>query len=198
MNAELRVIGFRLGLSSEANARFRERALRWITADAPRPLPSLSQAPSWVDLIHAPLDNLQSRYALPDAFRADIVAFLDALGVRARPPEAERPTRAPARPPSIRRTPTRARAAAPEQPTWRRPSSPGLPERFEAAELLGAGGMGEVYRVRDRRIGRHVALKVLRADWANDAEIQARFIHEAPASCPCTTCCACPMAGQPT
>src|SRR6266536_5854090 len=51
---------------------------------------------------------------------------------------------------------------------------------YEILAPLGAGGMGEVYRARDSRLGREVALKVLPAAMANDAERMARFQHEAP------------------
>src|SRR5436189_5513253 len=51
--------------------------------------------------------------------------------------------------------------------------------RFEITALLGAGGMGEVYRARDTRLGRDVAIKVLPDTLAADAERLARFEREA-------------------
>ena len=50
---------------------------------------------------------------------------------------------------------------------------------YEILDLLGVGGMGEVYRARDHRLGREVALKVLPADYASDSERVARFEREA-------------------
>src|SRR5687768_6760911 len=50
---------------------------------------------------------------------------------------------------------------------------------FEIVSPLGAGGMGEVYRARDPRLNRDVALKVLPASLALDHERLARFRREA-------------------
>ena len=50
---------------------------------------------------------------------------------------------------------------------------------YEIVGLLGVGGMGEVYRSRDTKLNREVAVKVLLAAVANDAERLARFSREA-------------------
>ena len=50
---------------------------------------------------------------------------------------------------------------------------------YEVLGPLGAGGMGEVYRARDTRLDRTVAIKVLPGDMASDAEFRARFDREA-------------------
>ena len=55
-------------------------------------------------------------------------------------------------------------------------------DHFEVMDLLGAGGFGEVYRARDARLGRMVALKVLPAAFALDAERRERFRREAMAA----------------
>ncbi len=52
---------------------------------------------------------------------------------------------------------------------------------YEIVAFIGAGGMGEVYRARDLRLGRDVALKVLPASFAADAERLRRFQQEARA-----------------
>src|SRR6187455_1784996 len=52
---------------------------------------------------------------------------------------------------------------------------------FEVAAPLGAGGMGEVYRARDTRLGRDVALKLLPQPFTTDANRRARFEQEARA-----------------
>src|SRR5271170_4574066 len=52
---------------------------------------------------------------------------------------------------------------------------------YEILALLGAGGMGEVYRARDSRLRREVAVKILPASFAQDAERLRRFEHEARA-----------------
>ena len=52
---------------------------------------------------------------------------------------------------------------------------------YEILAPIGAGGMGEVYRARDSRLGREVAIKVLPEQLANDSQALARFEREAKA-----------------
>jgi serine/threonine-protein kinase len=54
--------------------------------------------------------------------------------------------------------------------------------RYELGELIGYGGMAEVHRGRDVRLGREVAIKVLRADLARDPSFLNRFRREAQAA----------------
>ena len=51
--------------------------------------------------------------------------------------------------------------------------------QYEILSSLGAGGMGEVYRARDTRLGREVAIKLILAEVARDAERLSRFEREA-------------------
>jgi eukaryotic-like serine/threonine-protein kinase len=53
---------------------------------------------------------------------------------------------------------------------------------FEIRELIGTGGMGEVYRAHDPRLGRDVAIKVIPASFAADADRLRRFEQEARAA----------------
>lgn len=55
-------------------------------------------------------------------------------------------------------------------------------DHFEVLELLGTGGFGEVYRARDARLGRLVAIKMLPEDFARDADRLERFRREAMAA----------------
>jgi hypothetical protein len=60
---------------------------------------------------------------------------------------------------------------------------------YEILSALGAGGMGEVYRARDTKLNRHVAIKVLPDVFANDPERLARFTAR-------VTFCYTPVAGE--
>ena len=50
---------------------------------------------------------------------------------------------------------------------------------YELIEELGAGGMGVVYRARDTKLDRDVAIKILPAEWSRDLDRRARFEREA-------------------
>ncbi|TQJ34565.1 Stk1 family PASTA domain-containing Ser/Thr kinase [Arthrobacter sp. SLBN-122] len=56
-----------------------------------------------------------------------------------------------------------------------------LSGRYELGSLIGRGGMADVYRGTDTRLGRTVAIKLLRPDMARDPQFQARFKREAQA-----------------
>ena len=55
---------------------------------------------------------------------------------------------------------------------------------YEVLSLIGAGGMGEVYRARDTRLAREVAIKVLPADLVSDVNRRRRFVQEAQGAAP--------------
>src|SRR5213593_903300 len=54
--------------------------------------------------------------------------------------------------------------------------------QYKILDRIGAGGMGEVYRARDARLGRTVAIKVLPASFSSDRDRLQRFIQEARAA----------------
>ena len=54
--------------------------------------------------------------------------------------------------------------------------------RYELGQLIGRGGMADVYEGIDTRLGRTVAIKLLKSDLANDPSFEARFRQEAQAS----------------
>ena len=57
-----------------------------------------------------------------------------------------------------------------------------LDERYEILDVVGAGGMSTVYRAVDHRLKRHVAVKVLKTEYSNDANFVSKFRVEAQAS----------------
>lgn len=77
-------------------------------------------------------------------------------------------------------------STSPRTPSHREDNSPVttqrvLSGRYELGELIGRGGMADVFRGIDTRLGRTVAIKLLRPDLARDPQFQARFKREAQA-----------------
>jgi len=62
------------------------------------------------------------------------------------------------------------------------PESPVVIDRYEVRELLGSGSFGSVYRAFDPRLGREVALKVLRTEMTSSPQAVERFLREAKAA----------------
>jgi formylglycine-generating enzyme required for sulfatase activity/tRNA A-37 threonylcarbamoyl transferase component Bud32 len=58
-----------------------------------------------------------------------------------------------------------------------------LAERFEVRERIGVGGMGEVYAAWDRRLGKEVAIKVIRPELLADAAVRQAFLAEGRIAC---------------
>ena len=56
-----------------------------------------------------------------------------------------------------------------------------LDSRYEILECIGTGGMAVVYKTRDQRLNRLVAVKVLKPDLAQDADFRRRFNAESQA-----------------
>src|SRR5580658_2775145 len=76
---------------------------------------------------------------------------------------------------TARRMPQQPEVPSPEPPAPRRLGN------YEILDKLGEGGMGEVWRARDQRLHRTVAIKILPADVSGDASRRARFEQEAHA-----------------
>ena len=69
-------------------------------------------------------------------------------------------------------TPVPGSSAGPREGT---PDVRRLGDRYELGDVIGRGGMAEVFEGRDLRLGRRVAVKLLRTDLARDPSFVARF-----------------------
>ena len=52
-------------------------------------------------------------------------------------------------------------------------------ERYEIIEKIGTGGMADVYRAKDQRLNRFVAIKILKTEYSNDKNFVTKFRGEA-------------------
>ena len=57
-----------------------------------------------------------------------------------------------------------------------------LDDRYEIIDVVGTGGMSTVYRAKDERLKRFVAIKVLKSDYSNDQNFVSKFRAEAQSS----------------
>ena len=57
-----------------------------------------------------------------------------------------------------------------------------LGDRYEIIELIGTGGMADVYKAKDHKLNRHVAVKVLKQEFAENTEFVRKFRTEAQAA----------------
>ena len=62
-----------------------------------------------------------------------------------------------------------------------------LDDRYEILEIIGTGGMAVVYKARDHRLNRLVAVKILKDEFARDEEFRRRFRAEGEAVARSTT-----------
>ena len=54
-----------------------------------------------------------------------------------------------------------------------------ISDRYEIIDKVGSGGMADVYKAKDHRLNRFVAIKVLRQEYSSDAKFVAKFRAEA-------------------
>jgi hypothetical protein len=76
----------------------------------------------------------------------------------------------------------RERSISPPGPKSDRYLGCTIDNRYKVEGIIGEGGMGVVYQCRHKIIDKRVALKILRADLARDAEVTERFLMEAKAA----------------
>ena len=57
-----------------------------------------------------------------------------------------------------------------------------LGKRYEVLERIGSGGMANVYKGKDHKLDRYVAIKVLRSDYRSDEVFVSKFVSEARAA----------------
>jgi len=129
--------------------------------------PTAPDAPTLVDFSKAPHDS--ETIVDPGATVVDPEATFvdpDATIVEGMPPPLTSP------PPPIRR------AAHPQVSTPLLQVGDVLGGRYEILQLLGEGGMGAVYKARDRELDRPVALKLIRPELASSSSMLARFKQE--------------------
>ncbi len=128
--------------------------------------------------------KLESAPPSPDSSEAQTL-----LGGKGLPTASDAATIPPASKPAASDAPTLLDGRKPSGPPPPRPSGSGwqlpallpgmmLGGRYEILQTIGEGGMGAVYKAKDRELDRFVALKVIRPELASDPSILARFKQE--------------------
>src|SRR5208283_1088603 len=151
-------------------------------SDPKVPNTSDSESPTLV-----PRGNTKLESAPPSPDSSEAQALLGGKGL---PSASDAATIPPASKPAASDAPTLLDGRKPSGPAppprpsgsgWQLPALlPGmmLGGRYEILQTIGEGGMGAVYKARDRELDRFVALKVIRPELASDPSILARFKQE--------------------
>jgi Tol biopolymer transport system component len=148
----------------------------------------VTKSESWErarDLYHAALERDESHRAafVQEACAGDETLLREVLSLLSGVKDVERPTDAPAGPGGPRVPASSNSSGGREAPPP--PGTLGAGERlahYEIVTRIGAGGMGEVYRARDRKLGRDVAIKVMHKGLSSKPDRLRRFEREARAA----------------
>jgi serine/threonine protein kinase/formylglycine-generating enzyme required for sulfatase activity len=127
--------------------------------------------------LHQQLAQLAARHGLTKVARREIQDLLEQSCITVLPSSC--PDSPPASEATLYSSEQTKLQDTPPRPTAETTPAEEMIGRYQQRAVLGLGGMGEVFRVWDPILERHVALKLIRADRTSDARVQERFIGEA-------------------